>query len=125
VDNRHYQPVDADEVVEYVVLFLRRVGLSDTYDVFEGCRRERVRDLRLGYQPGEWWQDVETDEIVWACRFASSNSNEVAVVVVPPERFGNRMPEPKVSQGLIGGKLVQHGEPPWDLYGGPSSPRRT
>lgn len=103
--------------------FLARAGLSATYDIFEGCELHRAGDLMLGYRPGEWWQHVEAHELVWACRVASSDTNEVAKVVVAPERFGAPLPDPKLSQALIGGKTVQHGEPPWDTSPRTGPPR--
>ena len=102
--------------------FLARAGLAAIYDIFEGCERHRASDLMLGYRPGEWWQHVEADELVWACRVASSDTNEVATVAVAPERFGCPLPDPKLSRALIGGKAVQHGEPPWDVYRPPGPP---
>lgn len=114
--------VERDEAVEYVQQFLARAGLSDTYDVFESCERHMAADLRLGYTPGEWWQAITDDEVVWACRVSSSDSNEVATVVIAPPSFGNPLPEPKLSRGFIGGKVLQRGEAPWRMYGGPPPP---
>lgn len=115
--------MDEDEAADYVKQVLTRNGLIDTYDVFESCDRHRAGDLMLGHSPGEWWQDIEADESVWVCRLTSSDTNEVATVVIAPPRFGNPLPEPKVSTGIIGGKVVQSGKPPWPMYGAPRPPR--